>query len=135
MKSDWKRIFAFVVVAGMLMPSGPACAQSDSTADLAHKLENPIADLISVPLQSNWDFGSGRAKAMRYTLNVEPVIPISLGKDWNLVTRTINVKVSQVLKLGPQPIQLQLGGRYYAERPAGGPAWGIRFAIIFLFPK
>ena len=36
---------------------------------------------------------------------------------------------------GPLPIQLQLGYRYYAERPIGGPDWGIRFTFTFLFPK
>jgi hypothetical protein len=41
--------------------------------------------------------------------------------------------ISQLVKLGPLPVQLQLGGRYYAERPQGGPDWGIRFT--FLFPK
>jgi hypothetical protein len=42
-----------------------------------------------VPLQSNWDFGVGRTDAMRYTLNVQPVIPFSISRDWNLITRTI----------------------------------------------
>jgi len=53
-------------------------------------------------------------------------------KQWSV---TINVTVSQLFKLGPQPIQLQVGGRYYAERPQGGPNWGIRFTLTSLFPK
>ena len=40
-----------------------------------------------------------------------------------------------VSRYGPQPIQLSLGGRYYADRPQGGPDWGIRFTLTFLFPK
>jgi hypothetical protein len=57
--------------------------------------------------------------------------------DWKHEQWTvpINVTVSQLVKLGPQPIQLSLGGRYYAERPRGGPDWGIRFTVTFLFPK
>jgi hypothetical protein len=47
----------------------------------------------------------------------------------------VNVFVTQLLKLGPLPISLSLGGRYYAERPIGGPDWGLRFAITFLFPR
>ncbi|MDQ3775630.1 MAG: transporter, partial [Pseudomonadota bacterium] len=57
--------------------------------------------------------------------------------DWenNQWTAPLNLQVSQLLKLGKQPIQLTLGGRYYAEKPEGGPDWGLRFVITFLFPK
>src|SRR6266404_3282192 len=58
-------------------------------AELAKKLQNPVANLISVPIQNNWDFGIGSANAMRYTANVQPVIPFSISQDWNLITRTI----------------------------------------------
>jgi hypothetical protein len=58
-------------------------------AELAQKLQNPIANLISVPMQNNWDFGIGPTDAMRYYVNVQPVIPFSLTTDWNLITRTI----------------------------------------------
>jgi len=253
-----------------------------AAAELAKKLANPVASLISVPIQNNWDFGIGSANAMRYTANIQPVIPFSLGTNWNLITRTIvpviyaespvkggpdqaglgdivqsfwlspkaptdsgwiwgagavmlypngtdglsghqwgagptalvlkqshgwtygmlvnhlwsyaatgghstsdagdasdggdaainatflqpfvsyttktfttfgvntestydwshsqwtvplNASVSQLVKLGRMPVQFQLGLKYYAERPAGGPDWGLRFAITFLFPK
>ena len=68
---------------------GGAAGQNDEAAELAKKLQNPVANLISVPLQSNWDFSIGSAKAMRYLLNVQPVIPFSLTAEWNLITRTI----------------------------------------------
>jgi hypothetical protein len=73
---------------GASTSSGGAPAP-DSSAELAKKLNNPIASLISVPIQNNWDFGIGAADAMRYTLNVQPVIPFSLSEDWTLITRTI----------------------------------------------
>src|ERR1035438_1706636 len=57
-------------------------------AHLAKKLQNPVAALISVPIQNNWDFGIGPANAMKYTANIQPVIPISISKDWNLIVRT-----------------------------------------------
>lgn len=237
-------------------------------AELAKKLQNPVASLISVPIQNNFDFGYGPANAMRYTVNVQPVIPFSLGQDWNLITRTIvptiyaeatgpgdrdkfglgdvlqsfffspkepvggwimgagpallyptatdrllgggqwaagptfvvlqqskgftygvlanhlwdyagwggtpvnatfvqpfvsyttktfttfglntestydwqahqwsvplNLTVSQLVKMGKQPVQFALGGKYYAAGPQGGPDWGLRFTVTFLFPK
>src|SRR5947208_15869613 len=52
--------------------------------------KNPVASLISFPLQSNFDFRiSPSDGGWRYTLNIQPVIPISIGSDWNLIVRTI----------------------------------------------
>ena len=47
----------------------------------------------------------------------------------------LNFFVSQLLKVGKQPLSLQLGYRYYADGPQGGPDWGLRFSVTFLFPK
>jgi hypothetical protein len=66
-------------------PDGEASSQ----AELAKKLQNPVANLISVPIQNNWDFGIGPAHAMQYTANLQPVIPFSISEDWNIITRTI----------------------------------------------
>ena len=248
----------------------------DQEAELAKKLQNPVAALISVPIQNNWDFGIGPAHAMKYTANIQPVVPIGISDDWNLIIRTIvpviyqealvndpkapvsvskshsgfgdttqsfffspkapvggwilgagpvgyyptansgylgagqwgagptvvalqqthgftygilanqiwsfageqgrsevnaafiqpfagyttktyttftlntettynwathestapmNFMVQQLVKIGKQPIAFQLGYRYYVEKPNGGPDWGLRFAITFLFPK
>ncbi len=89
MSSRIRALLVAPIAIAALAIALPAQAQSDSDAELAKKLQNPVASLISVQLQSNWDFGIGRAGAMRYTLNVQPVIPISLGQNWNLITRTI----------------------------------------------
>ena len=76
------RCLLAITLLAVLMVSARAHAQDDaSSAELAKKLQNPIANLISVPPQSDCDFGIGRAQAMRYTLDVQPVIPFSLGKD------------------------------------------------------
>jgi hypothetical protein len=267
-----------VVVMGMLFMAIPSWAEDE--AELAKKLQNPVANLISVPLQSNWDFGIEAPDevkkipglhfrdAYRYTLNVQPVIPISISKDWNVIIRAIvplihaespvkelddseglgdivnsfffspkaptsggwiwgvgpvflypsgtdglsarkwgagptavllkqesgwtygilanhiwsfsgpgesdisttflqpfvgfttktfttftlntestydwensqwtvpiNLMVAQLLKIGGHPIQFQVGGRYYADKPDGGPDLGLRFAVTLLFPK
>jgi hypothetical protein len=62
---------------------------SDSATDLAKKLQNPIGDLISVPFQSNTNFNVGPNKGTQDILNIQPVIPIHLNQDWNVITRTI----------------------------------------------
>jgi hypothetical protein len=244
--------------------------EKTKAAALAKATLNPIASLISLPLQNNFDWGAGpKDDGFQYKLTVQPVIPFSLGEDWNVISRTIlpyvyqenyigtssqsgladtvqslffspvkptrsgwiwgagpvlqcptatddrlgeekwgagptavvlkqqgpwsygllfnhiwsfagesgrpdvnrtflqpfasyttktftsfglntessydweheqwlvpvNGFVQQLLKLGKQPIALQLGGRHYAEGPSGGPEWGLRFQISFLFPK
>jgi len=72
----------------LIICSIPAVA-AENEDSLAQKLQNPVANLISVPIQNNWDFGIGSANAMRYTANVQPVIPFKLNDDLNLITRTI----------------------------------------------
>lgn len=260
-------LFAAALFFGL---NGAGNAQeTDSQAELAKKLANPVANLVSVPLENNTDFGIGPAEAHRNTLNIQPVIPFSISQDWNLITRTIvplinaeapasglasefgtgdivqsfffspkepvdgwvvgagpvmlypgasnpalggekwgagptavvlkqdsgftygmlanhlwsfagksgrddinatylqpfltyttktyttfgadlestydwkaeqwtvpaNFTVAQLIKIGGVPVQFKGGWRIYSERPAGGPDWGLRFAVTFLFPK
>jgi hypothetical protein len=74
-------IFVLSLCLGLSFLAIPVWAQeeTDQTAELAKKLSSPVASLISVPLQSNWDFGIGPEKATRYTLNIPPVIPSQVG--------------------------------------------------------
>ncbi len=259
----------FIIVMSSVLLYAERLRAETSDEELAKKTLNPIADLISLPLQYNQDYGIGPADAARTTLNVQPVIPVSMNKEWNIIIRTIvplidaestapgvkessgmgditqsfffspkepvkgwimgvgpvlyyptashddlgagkwgigptfvvlkqesgftygllanhissfagdsgrqdisstflqpfcsymtktytslelntestydwknsqwtvpiNVVLSQMLKIHGQPMSFQLGYRYYAEAPTGGPDWGFRFAAIFLFPK
>ena len=250
-------------------PDAPPAAAGGSDADLAAKLSNPVAALISVPFQFNYDNRIGpKDDGYRLTLNIQPVIPIGLSEDWNLISRTIlpimyqedifegagsqfgmgdilqsiffspakpkgfvwgvgpallfptatddllgggkwaagptgvilkqdkgwtygilanhlwsfagdgdrseinttflqpflsyttptqmtfglnteatydwvnsqwtvplQLSIAQLVKMGNQPVQFALGGRYWVEGPDSAPEWGIRFTVTFLFPK
>jgi hypothetical protein len=265
-------LFAVLLETTTWNTSGAASepVTTDAAAELAKKLSNPVAALISVPVQNNFDFGAGpTGDGVQYKVNVQPVVPITLSEDWNLISRTIvpyvyqedvigttsqsglsdtvqslffspkaptasgwiwgagpvlllptatddllgaekwgagptavvlkqqsgwtygalanhlwsfagdenradvnatflqpflsyttrkqttftlnteatydwdntqwtvplNLSAAQLLKVGRLPVQFALGARYYAEKPATGPEWGLRFTVTFLFPK
>ena len=78
---------------GTVTKTSAEAAEADK---LAKQLANPISSLISVPFQANEDFGYGPShNGYKFTLNIQPVIPISISKDWNLILRTIFPIVSQ----------------------------------------
>lgn len=70
-------------------------ATAESSAELAKKLSNPVADLISVPFKLDWNTGMGPADADQEIYVVQPVIPISIGEDWNMISRTILPYINQ----------------------------------------
>jgi len=67
----------------------------ERAADLAKKLANPVARLISVPFQNNTDIGIVSLNGTRNIINIQPVIPISISKNLNLITRVILPVISQ----------------------------------------
>ena len=66
-----------------------ARGQEMNKSELAQKAQNPVADLISLPLQNNMNFNVGPQDEIQNILNIQPVAPFSLTEKWNLITRTI----------------------------------------------
>jgi hypothetical protein len=67
----------------------PVVAETSEAAELAQKLTNPLASMISVPNQNWFDFNLGpRKDGFRYTMESQPVYPMQISKDWNLLSRT-----------------------------------------------
>jgi len=73
--------------------SHPGASAKDE--ELQKQSQNPIADLVSLPLQSNTNFNSGPFHRTQEILNIQPVVPMHLNEDWNVISRTIIPLVSQ----------------------------------------
>jgi hypothetical protein len=107
-------------------------------AELAKKLANPVANLISLPFQNNTDVGIGENhNGYKNTLNVQPVIPITLSKKLNLITRYIIPVVSQKNITGDSTSQaglsdISISAFFSPSEAKKGWVWGV--GPVFLVP-
>ncbi|MBC2713856.1 MAG: transporter [Desulfobacteraceae bacterium] len=127
----------FVAVCLMLAPpvmaEGTPQTAQDEDAELAQKLTNPIADLITIPVQMSYDSDIGPADdGWKLQTNIQPVIPLQLNPDWNLITRTILPVIYQDDILPGTGSQFGLGDTsvslFFSPQSslsAGGVLWGI----------
>jgi hypothetical protein len=109
---------------------------AQESSDIAKQAQNPIAKLVSVPVENDWDPQTGMNKEDSYVLEFKPVFPFRLSEDWNLITRTI-VPVIQLPNLAPTvngttglgDVSLSL---FLSPAKAGAVIWGV--GPIFSFP-
>ena len=95
----WAFISISIILAALAVILSPLHVSAQTgkmnATELAKQTQNPVADLISVPFQNNFNFGVGPRDVTQWVLNIQPVIPISLNRDWNLITRTIMPIINQ----------------------------------------
>src|SRR5215831_11975185 len=100
-----------------------------SAEELAKLAQNPVGNLISLPFQNNTNLNYGPLKKTQNILNIQPVIPIEISPEWNIITRTIVPVVSQpalfagdsrVNGIGPTDFSAFLS----PANPKGGLIWG-----------
>ena len=108
----------------------------DSTEALAKAAQNPVANLISVPFQNNFNHGIGPNDVTQWVLNFQPVIPVTLNKDWNLITRTIIPTINQPSPASGVPSAFGLGDinptAFLSPAHSGKLIWGV--GPTFTFP-
>jgi len=128
---------SIALVLGLLLATSPtlraqqAPAQSDE--ELAKELANPVSSLVSLPLQFNWDSGVGPDEGLRSIINFQPVLPMRVNDDWNLIGRFILPLVGQPALVADGQATFGIGdillsGFLSPARP-GAVFWGIGPAL------
>jgi len=121
----------------MILFSCSAFGQEEE--DLAKKLANPVASLISVPIQSNYDENFGPTEdGSVWRTNIQPVIPFTLDEDWNLISRTIIPVIDQddvpLNGLGESGVGDIVQSLFFSPKKptSNGVIWGV--GPVFLLP-
>src|SRR6476661_11265691 len=98
------------MLAGAAVATVGTALSAWAADDLRQAAQNPVADLISLPFQNNTNFGVGKLDNTQNVLDIQPVIPVHLNQDWNLVTRWIMPVIYQPPFFAGDATDFGLGG-------------------------
>jgi len=135
MKKAGKRLLPFVFASFCMNPH--TIVQAENAAELAQELTNPVADIMTIPVQINFDQDFGQNdEGKKITTNIQPVIPVEINQDWNLITRTIVPVIYQDKIFPGEGSQFGLGDInaqlfLSPKKPtSGGVIWGAGAAML-----
>jgi hypothetical protein len=127
--------FMFLAVSALAQPAiaeDASGAQKGGDAGLAQELSNPLADLMSIPIQMNYDRDIGpRDDGWKLQTNIQPVIPFHLNENWNVISRTIVPVIHQEDIYPAAGSQFGLGdinlSLFFSPKTpsTGGVTWGV----------
>lgn len=81
--------YCMILVGCTAAVLGPTAWAEMSAEELAKLAQNPVGNLISLPFQNNTNLNFGPEQGTQNVLNIQPVVPIHISSDWNIITRTI----------------------------------------------
>jgi len=84
---------AILAALAIAIPVAVEC--QDNLLEVAKASQNPISSMISLPLQNNFNYGTGIPERLQYVLSVQPIVPVKLTSDLSLIVRTIAPIMSQ----------------------------------------
>lgn len=130
-----RTLWAIILMSVVIVIANVQPTQAQESSDIAKQAQNPIARLISVPVENDFSPQTGINKDDSYVLQFKPVVPFRLSQNWNLITRTI-VPVIQVPDLAPGvngttglgDVSLSL---FLSPAKAGRIIWGVGPIVSF----
>lgn len=114
----------------------PTTTPTTDVDALRKAAQNPVANLISVPFQNNTNFNVGANDRTQNLLNIQPVIPFNISKDWMVVTRVIQPIIWQPVPNAPAGGEFGIGDMsptfFLGLRKPGKLIWGA--GPVFVIP-
>lgn len=125
-----RRMRRTLAACGVAMMAFATTAAAEEGEDLAKKLNNPISDLVSVPLQFNWEFGNGADDDTWHVQNFQPVVPFRITDRTNLIARLI---MPTVTTPGATVAGDMVFSLFFSPAASGKWIWGA--GPVFLLPR
>ena len=120
---------SILVLFGCCFIVGAAWAQDET--ELAEAIQNPLATMVTLPIQANWNRGIGDYDRTGMNINIQPVVPFTGGDKWNVISRTI-IPVNSV-PIGESGSEFGIGDTslslFWSPKNSGKVTWGIGPAL------